>query len=165
LVIEEIMKLAIERVIKNWKFAKDIIIENKPFIVNNVSNGRRFKIQDTANHWSEAFNEFKLTPQIVEPMLKNFIGNHYLDGAAVQEHTDPAPDGFVHTRCNLMLKKPSKGGNPIIDGEEIEVNENDLWLCLASLEKHYTTPIEGGERLVFSFGALVPIDQIKRIIL
>jgi hypothetical protein len=64
-----------------------------------------------------------------------------------------------------MLKKPSKGGNPIIDGEEIEVNENDLWLCLASLEKHYTTPIEGGERLVFSFGALVPIDQIKRIIL
>ena len=159
------MKLKIDRVIKNWKFANDIIIENNPFITNKVSSGRRFKMQDSANHWNDAFNEFKLTPEIVEPIFKNFIGNHFVDGTAVQEHVDPAPNGFVHTRCNLMLKKPLKGGNPILDGEEIQVNENDLWLCLASLEKHYTTPIEGGERLVFSFGALVPIDQIKKIIL
>jgi hypothetical protein len=64
-----------------------------------------------------------------------------------------------------MLKKPLKGGNPVLDGEEIQVDQNDLWLCLASLEKHRTTPIEGGERLIFSFGALVSIDQIKKIIL
>jgi len=159
------MKLAIERVIKNWKFANDIVIENNPFIINNVSPGRRFKSQDSANHWEEAFAEFGLIPHCLEPTLKNFIGNNYLDGASVQEHTDTAPNGFVHTRCNLMLKKPLKGGNPVLDGEEIQVNQNDLWLCLASLEKHRTTPIEGGERLIFSFGALVPIDQIKKIIL
>jgi hypothetical protein len=159
------MKLKIDRVIKNWKFANDITIENNPFIINKVSPGRRFKSQDSANHWEEAFAEFGLKPHCLEPMFKNFIGNNYLDGAAVQEHTDPAPDGFVHTRCNLMLKKPLKGGNPVLDGEEIQVDQNDLWLCLASLEKHRTTPIEGGERLIFSFGALVSIDQIKKIIL
>jgi hypothetical protein len=157
------MKLKINRVIKNWKYANNIIIENNQFIENG--HGRKFKIQDSANHWKDAFNEFGLKPDKIEPIFKNFIGNHFKDGAAVHEHTDFAPDGYVHTRCNLMLKKPLKGGNPILDGEEIEIDKNDLWLCLASLEKHYTTPIEGGERLIFSFGGLVPIEQIKQIII
>ena len=157
------MKLKINRVVKNWKFAKNIAIENNEFINNGF--GRRFKMQEIANHYEDAFKEFNLKPNRLEPIFKNFIGNHFKDGAAVHEHTDPAPEGFVHTRCNLMLKKPIKGGNPIIDGEEIKINKNDLWLCLASLEKHYTTPIKGGERLVFSFGALVSIEQIKKIIL
>ena len=158
------MKLKINRVIKNWKYANDIVIENNPFITNNESSGRRFKMQDTANHYEDAFKEFNLKPDRLEPIFKNFIGNHFADGAAVQGHTDPSPEGLVHTRCNLMLKKPLKGGNPVIDEEELEINKNDLWLCLASLEKHYTTPIEGGERLIFSFGGLVPIEQIKKII-
>ena len=63
-----------------------------------------------------------------------------------------------------MIKKPNKGGNPILDGEEKNVEVNDLWLCLASLEKHASTPIFGGERLIYSFGALVDIDQIRKII-
>jgi hypothetical protein len=156
------MKLKINRVIKNWKFADNILIENNQFIENGF--GRRFKTQNSASHWEEAFAEFGLKPHCLEPIFKNFIGNHFKDGATVHEHTDEAPEGFVHTRCNLMLKKPIKGGNPILDGEEIKIDKNDLWLCLASLEKHYTTPIEGGERLIFSFGGLVPIEQIKKII-
>ena len=157
------MKLKINRVIKNWKYANDIVIENNEFIKNG--HGRRFKIQGSASYWKDAFNEFGLNPDKIEPKFKNFIGNHFADGAAVHEHTDFAPDGFVHTRCNLMLKKPLKGGNPVLDGDEIEIDKNDLWLCLASLEKHYTTPIEGGERLIFSFGGLVSVEQIKQIII
>jgi hypothetical protein len=158
------MKLKINRVVKNWKFAKDIVIENNPYITNNASSGRRFKMQETTNHYEDAFKEFNLKPDRLEPIFKNFTGNHFADGTAVHEHTDSAPEGFVHTRCNLMLKKPFKGGNPVIDGEELEININDLWLCLASLEKHYTTPIEGGERLIFSFGGLVSIDQVNKIL-
>lgn len=156
------MKLKINRVIKNWKFANSIVIENNTFNKNGF--GRRFKMQETANHYEDAFKEFNLKPDKLEPIFKNFIGNHFEDGAAVHEHIDFAPKGFVHTRCNLMLKKPLKGGNPILDGEEIKVDQNDLWLCLASLEKHYTTPIKGGERLIFSFGGLVSIDQINKIL-
>ena len=156
------MKLNIRRVVKNWKFANDVIIENNLFKENGF--GRRFKMQDFANHWEDAFGEFNLKPDRIEPIFKNFIGNHFANGASVHEHTDEAPEGFVHTRCNLMLKKPLKEGNPVLDGEEIKVDKNDLWLCLASLEKHYTTPIEGGERLIFSFGGLVPVEQIKKII-
>jgi hypothetical protein len=158
------MKLNIPRVVKNWKYADKIVISNNDFELNGAGFGRRFAIQDDTLYWKEAFNEFGLVPNYIEPMYKNMVGNHFLDGAFVQEHTDQAPEGYVHTRCNLMIKKPNKGGNPILDGEEIDVEVNDLWLCLASLEKHASTPILGGERLIYSFGALVDIDQIRKII-
>lgn len=158
------MKLLVPRVVKNWKFSNQITLNNINYQTNVAGNGRRFSVQDKAFFWSEAFKEFNLIPDEIEPIFKNLIGNHYLDGAYVHEHTDDAPSGYVHTRCNLMIKKPNIGGNPIIDGEEFNVEVNDLWLCLASLEKHSSTPIHGGERLIFSFGALIKTNKIKNII-
>jgi hypothetical protein len=77
----------------------------------------KYKIQLTIG--KTLFLNLDLRPTSIEPIFKNFIGNHFKDDAFVHPHTDPAPNGFVHTRCNLMLKKPLKGGNPILDGEEI----------------------------------------------
>lgn len=157
------MKLLIPRVIRQWEYAP-LVNPSFNFKLNTAGDGRRFSTQDTAPYWEEAFKEFGLKPVEVEPIFKNLTGNHYQDGAFVHPHTDPAPDGFVHTRCNLMLKKPKEGGNPVIDGEEINVEEGDLWLCLASMELHSSTPIKGKERLIFSFGGLVPVEQIKAIV-
>lgn len=112
----------------------------------------------------EAFQEFNLIPDLEEITFKNYTGNHYVDGAFVHEHTDPAPEGYEHVRCNLMIKKPKVGGLPIIDGEELDVDEGDLWLCLASLEKHSSTPISGGERIIFSFGALIERANVEKIL-
>jgi hypothetical protein len=158
------MKLLVPRVVKNWKYATQISLNNINYQENTFGCGRRFFIQDEASFWNEAFQEFNLTPDKIEPIFKNLIGNHYLDGAYVHEHTDQAPSGYVHTRCNLMIKKPNVGGNPIIDGEEFNVEVNDLWLCLASLEKHSSTPIQDGERIIFSFGALIKLDKVKNIL-
>jgi len=157
------MKLNIPRIIKQWKYAP-FIIPNKNFEVNAAGNGRRFATQDVAPYWVEAFSEFGLKPVSVEPIFKNLNGNHFQDGAFVHPHTDPAPPGLVHTRCNVMLKKPQEGGNPIIDEEELNIREKDLWLCLASLEIHSSTPVKGGERIIFSFGGLVPVEQIDAIV-
>lgn len=158
------MKLLITRVVKNWKYANQISLDNISYQENSVGFGRRFFIQNEMLFWNEAFQEFNLVPDEIEPMFKNLIGNHYLDGAHTHKHTDSSPSGYVHTRCNLMIKKPNIGGNPIIDGEEFNVEVNDLWLCLASLEEHSSTPIYGGERLIFSFGALIKLDKIKNIL-
>lgn len=158
------MKLLVPRVVKNWKFANQITLNNINYQTNPYGNGRRFSVQDKASFWIEAFKEFNLIPDEIEPIFKNLIGNHYLDGSYVHEHIDDAPSGYVHTRCNLMIKKPNIGGNPVIDDEEFNVEVNDLWLCLASLEKHRSTPIYGGERLIFSFGALIKTDKIKNIL-
>jgi hypothetical protein len=157
------MNLKIDRVIKNWKYAKDIQVEDSNFISNGF--GRQFKKQKSQKLWNEAFKEFNLIPAYIEPTYGNFVGNHYKDGACVQVHKDSAPEGYVHTRCNLMLRKPAIGGNPVLDNKEIVVEENDLWLCLASLEYHSSTAIKNGERFIYSFGGLVPFEQIKKIIL
>jgi hypothetical protein len=157
------MKLSIPRVVKGWRHA-GLVSPSFDFALNNAGNGRRFATQDEAPYWLEAFAEFGLAPVCVEPMFKNLTGNHFQDGAFVHPHTDSAPEGLVHTRCNLMLRKPVRGGNPIIDGEELEVDEGDLWLCIASMELHGSTPIYGGERLIFSFGGLVPVEQIMKVV-
>jgi hypothetical protein len=157
------MKLSIPRVVKSWRYGK-LVSPSADFILNNFGQGRRCAIQDEAPYWREAFAEFGLVPSCVEPIFKNLTGNHFQDGAFSQPHTDPAPDGMVHTRCNLMIRKPIKGGNPVLDGEEIEVEEGDLWLCIASMELHSSTPIMGGERLIFSFGGLVPMEQIMKVV-
>jgi hypothetical protein len=157
------MKLKIPRVTRQWKYAS-LVTPNINFQLNTSGDGRRFATQEEAPYWKEAFAEFRLNPTSVEPMFKNLTGNHFQDGAFVHPHTDPAPDGFVHTRCNVMLQKPKEGGNPVLDGEELDIEEGDLWLCLASMELHSSTPIKGGERLIFSFGGLVPAKQIEAIV-
>ena len=63
-----------------------------------------------------------------------------------------------------MIKKPNEGGDIIIDNETIEVKENDLWLVLASLENHGSTPIQNGERLIYSFGAIIKETNIEGLI-
>jgi len=157
------MNLKIPRVVKDWVYTP-MVMPSFDFKLNPSGNGRRFAIQNTAPYWEEAFAEFGLKPTEIEPVFKNLTGNHFQDGAFVHSHRDPAPEGFVHARCNLMLKKPKHGGNPVLDGEEINVEEGDLWLCLASMELHSSTPIKGGERLIFSFGGLVPNKQIEAIV-
>ena len=99
-----------------------------------------------------------------EPVFGHLIGNNYVDGAFVHPHRDSAPKEFNHVRCNWMIKKPTRGGNPILDNEEFLVDEGDLWLCIANRETHSTTPIFGGERLIYSFGALISDQQLSKII-
>jgi hypothetical protein len=159
------MQLTVPRVIKNWAFATAIEPCTQPErFVFNARPGRRYAMDENSVGWDTAFAAFNLTPTCVEPRFKNMTTNHYLDGAFTHEHIDTAPEGFAHVRCNVILKKPPVGGNPIIDGERIEVEENDLWLCLASLERHASEPIQGGERVMFSFGGLVPLEQVNKIL-
>lgn len=159
------MKLKIPRVVRKWSHADKIFPAKDGYVTNNAGSGRRFAICSNPIFRNEAFGAFGLTPELEEPMFQNFTGNHYLDGAFVHEHIDIAPNGYVHTRCNLMIQKPQEGGNPVIDGEEFNVQNGDLWICLASLEKHCSTPIKGNERFIFSFGSLIPYTKIKEIVL
>jgi hypothetical protein len=158
------VKLKIPRVVKNWEFAKFVTPSVDNFKENVCGCGRKYSKQPTVMFWQEAFRCFNLNPIKVEPTFENFTGVHYIDGAFVHEHKDPTLKGFDHIRCNLMLKKPAYGGNPVIDNEEIHVEVNDLWLCISNREFHKSTPIQGGERIIFSFGGLVPVEQIEAIL-
>jgi hypothetical protein len=156
------MKLIISRVIPAMSFANQITPASSNFIDNGY--GRKYSKQNSHPLWEKAFAFFGLVPQYVEPTFRIFTGMHFLDGAATHKHRDRTARGYTHARCNVMLKKPPIGGNPIIDGVEIDVNQGDIWLVLASLEEHGSTPIAGGERVIFSFGGLVEDSQIQKIL-
>jgi len=117
--------------------------------------GRRYAKYEQAPGFNEIFSLFGMKPVKVEPVFQCLIGNHYCDGAFVHEHQDSNSENLFHVRVNVMLKKPIRGGNPVLNGIELQVDEGDIWLCLAGSEKHSSTPIYGGERLVFSYGGLV----------
>ena len=150
-----------QRVIQNWKSPLEFKMPDGIFRPNG--EGRQYLSYEEDQFRVEAFNSFGLLELYPEPVFKNFIGNHYADGAAVHEHMDRAPIGYTHTRCNWMIKKPVKGGDPIINGNMLSVKEGDLWICLASREFHSSTPIETGERIICSFGALIKDADIDKL--
>lgn len=157
------MDIKISRVVKNWAKQKNIVPATSGFISPN-GIGRKFAKQSSDPYWKDAFDAFGLVADCVEPNFQIFTGVHYLAGAYTHIHKDQAPEGYVHTRCNVVLKKPEHGGDPIIDGEVIPVEVGDLWLVLASLEHHGSTPINKPSRVIKSFGGLVKFNQIQNII-
>ena len=107
----------------------------KNFEENKVSPGRRFARQKpNAYLWKKSFSEFGLYPDKEEPILRSLLMNHFENAVCTHLHKDSAPEGYVHIRANVMLKT-TKGGNIIIDEKIYNVEKNDLWLILASLEK------------------------------
>lgn len=144
-----------QRVVRNWKPPSLFVMPTATPIQNGIGKGRQYTPLAAYEFRDEAFSCFGFTELRDEPIYKNFAGHHYLDGAFTQPHKDFAPEGFIHVRANWMLQKPASGGNPVMDGAEVEVNPGDLWICFASEELHSSTPISGGERLICSFGALI----------
>lgn len=157
------MKLKIPRIIKNFSLLKGISYSTN-YVLNPSGQGRRYAVQSKPECWNLVFSLFGLAPHLEEPIYKNFIGNNFLEGAYVKEHTDPSPKGFDHIRINYMIKKPNIGGDPVIDGELLTVSEEDLWICIANRERHGSTPISGGERLIYSFGSLIPVSQTENLL-
>jgi hypothetical protein len=125
------------------------------WIENPNGPRRRFSKHKEVPLYNELFHFFELKSERLEPTFECFIGNHYQDGAYTHEHQDHNLDGLIHTRINVMIKKPPIGGNPIISGKEFQVNQEDIWLSIAGKERHGSTPISGGERIIVSCGGLV----------
>jgi hypothetical protein len=91
-----------------------------------------------------------------EPEYKCFLGCN-TEGGFVQRHTDSAPPDKHHIRMNIMLSKPLAGGEPVIGGKLVPINERDLWCFYPSLMMHESTPVQGRrKRFVLSMGILVP---------
>lgn len=112
---------------------------------------------------TKVFARFGIDDYLDEPMFGNFIGLHNLDGAAVHPHTDPAPIGYHHVRCNLAIEMSVHGGYPVLDGDILPVRQGFAWICFASIEQHGSTPIEGGRRIVLSLGGLVEKSLAEHI--
>lgn len=102
---------------------------------------------------------------IQEPVFKDAIG-YMLEGGQLQEHTDPNPanSNLIHTRFNVYVQLPEKGGRPIYNNTHCNLNERSYICCRSGIDKHLTDKVEGNRpRIILSFGFLLPYSRIKNI--
>lgn len=79
------------------------------------------------------------------------------EGHIVHLHRDFNPDDdTLHIRFNIMIQKPLEGGNPIIGGTTIEVEENQTWICEAGNYAHTIEEVRGDRpRVMLSLGHFI----------
>lgn len=124
-----------KQIIKGFGYEDNLPIEeNMGFIIVYSEKGHRVHPHRDTNFNSEG-----------EGWEKNMnLDNEYIGDV-------------IHTRFNVLVSKPIKGGNPIIDGIEYSVRENEAWVCHSGIKEHSTNEIEGDKpRILLSFGHWVP---------
>jgi hypothetical protein len=101
--------------------------------------------------------QFAIADSIPDPTFNDLIG-WISEGGSVHPHKDPASDGRMHVRINMLVDKPDAGCVPTFDGIPVDVDVGDAWLCFASHCMHATTAVVGKKRRsILSYG--LQVDQ------
>jgi hypothetical protein len=98
-----------------------------------------------------------------EGMIPDYI-SCITAGGQIHPHTDinDVVDKLFHTRYNIFVQSPQKGGRPIYNGITYNFTEGSYIRCRAGLDEHYCEKVEGDlPRIVLSFGFLLPIDKLR----
>jgi hypothetical protein len=91
-----------------------------------------------------------------EPTFRDFIG-YITDCGKIHPHIDLNVEEYIHTRFNVFIQLPEKGGLPIYNDKIVAVNELEYVKCYSGLYKHHCQKVEGTKaRIVLSYGFLIP---------
>ncbi len=100
---------------------------------------------------------------IEEPLFRDSIG-YMMDGGQLHKHTDPNRYGLIHTRFNVYVQIPEKGGYPVYSDKVLRLKERTYICCRAGLDPHYCEKVEGDkERVVLSYGFLLPKERVQNV--
>ena len=99
-----------------------------------------------------------------EPKLNDAIGYTMAPGQ-LHLHKDMNIDNLFHTRFNVYVQLPEKGGYPIYDGKIHKLKERTYICCRSGIDKHCCEKVEGEKaRIVLSYGFLLEEERVKNII-
>lgn len=105
----------------------------------------------------------KLENEIQEPLFRDAIG-YMIEGGQLHKHTDPNKNGLIHTRFNVYVQIPTKGGLPVYGGQLISLKERTYVCCRSGIDLHYCQLVEGDRaRIILSYGFLLPVERVKNI--
>lgn len=85
---------------------------------------------------------------------------HMNTGGIIGKHYDASFDGFINYKCNISVL--SENYDFCIDEEVVNINQSDMYCFEASLYKHWTLKPYTSERILLSFGFLVPYETLGR---
>lgn len=154
-VVLDFVDFELPRFINNGKSRKFFPLNKKENIIREVIKG----------YSAKCYSKLGIEYVNDEPIFGNFIGVNEPLGF-VHKHNDPKNDlGYHHVRLNFMVQKPEVGGNPIIDGVEYTIQENQSWINVADLWFHGSMPVSGNRnRIVLSLGNCVPPKDYEEIL-
>jgi len=160
-----------------------LTIEEQKIIVNWVKANYKYFIDNGENKYFQKLKYFKNLPSCVwdikkrifdreqlhdyeeEPLFKDSIGIMF-EGSELHLHKDPNPinSDLIHTRYNVYVQLPEKGGYPIYNNIHKRLKERTYICCRSGLDNHCCAKVEGKkERIIISFGVLLPLSRIKNI--
>jgi hypothetical protein len=100
-----------------------------------------------------------------EPLIRDAIAIMF-NGGKLPEHLDKNQENnkLIHIRYNIYVQIPLKGGLPVYNNQIIEIKERNYICCRSGIDLHSCLEVEGEkERIILSFGYLVPIEKIHEI--
>lgn len=97
-----------------------------------------------------------------DPLYKDSIC-YMFDGSQLPIHSFKNDNQLVHTRFNVYVKLPEIGGYPIYDGKVLRLKERTYICYRMGIETHCCQKVYGN-RIILSFGFLLPLDRVKNII-
>jgi hypothetical protein len=159
---ESEQKIIVEWVLQNYKyfhyngeskyFQKLIFFKNVPECIWDIKK--------------RIFNKEQLHNYEVEPIFKDTIAIMF-KGSQLHEHTDPNPpnSNLIHTRYNVYVQLPIKGGYPVYNNIHCKLKERTYICCRSGIDKHYCVKVEEERpRIILSFGVLLPFERIQNIV-
>ena len=150
---------------EQW-FMKFWILTNEYKLQPNLAGpNRRFNRLDALGKLPGVFNEVRnriikaegITDPIEAPQNGDWIGVQR-EGAFVEPHMDyNGEDPEYYTRrYNILINMPESGGQPIYDGQTLDIKERTMWRCDAGLKVHSSVPNVGKKpRINLSYGFLM----------
>ena len=97
-----------------------------------------------------------------EPKFQDFIAV-INPGGYLYKHIDENYGGLIHSRFNVLLELPTKGGETFYNGESADTKEGHYIFSKSGLEEHYTNPVKDGKRISISFGFLIPFEHVRKM--
>lgn len=140
------------KVLINWIDTQNI------YLHESIGNVGFYSLLGELNNHPKIINEIRTKCQNLvkgvyqEPIIKDFVNEVFIDGF-VHRHTDPTVKGYKHLRCNIMLQKPTTGGQIIFNGKAIELEVGDMYVVDTSI-LHSVSEVKGNntyKTIVFGF--------------
>ena len=111
----------------------------------------------------------KLTLLMSKRWMRDAYVIFYPKGSYIPTHTDPAPQGYVHKRVNIIFRN-GFGGRFIcsktirsfnfFDFDRIGLSYQSFF---PSEAEHSVSEVTEGYRIAFSFGRLIKVKDLSRV--
>jgi len=85
-------------------------------------------------------------------------------GGDIHRHVDMNHGNLTHVRFNVIISKAVRGGVPINNGIENNVDEGEVFITKAGKDEHWCTVVEGSKpRITLSYGFFVSDETLKQL--